>query len=167
MCRLWALPARTARPTCAGTVGGGAGYGTPDFVGNDESSLISVLSHLWRGRLPEGRLRGEISNGGLIWLYLAPFTPSREAENEAGVVSFGSRSLVRAEPAWPRCGLVWPWLRIRGRGWEWPEVAKLLIRFHLLPFRPIPYRLRGPGMRGSRLRGNDGTLSSLRRMQPL
>ena len=104
-----------------------------------------LLSHLWRGRLPEGRLRGEISNGGLIWLYLAPFTPSGEAENEAGVVSFGSRSLVRAEPAWPRCGLVWPWLRIRGRGWEWPGVTKLLIRFHLLPFRPTPCCLRGRG----------------------
>ena len=58
------------------------------------------------------------------------------------------RSLVRAVPAWPRCGLGWPWLRIRGRGWEWPGAAKLLIRFHLLPFRPIPYRLRGA--RGAR-----------------
>ena len=45
---------------------------------------------------------------GLIWLYLAPFTPSCDAENEARVVSLALRSLVRTGPAWPRCGLGWP-----------------------------------------------------------
>ena len=66
----------------------------------------------------------------------------------------------------------WPWLRIRGQGWEWPGVAKLLIQLHLVAFRCISYSPnphpnvdsslrwndgdRGAGMRCSRLRGNNG-----------
>ena len=34
-------------------------------------------------------------------------------------------------------------------------MAKLLIQLHLVAFGCFPYRLRGAGMRGSRLRGND------------
>ena len=36
--------------------------------------------------------------------------------------------------------------------------GKLLILFRFVPFCSIPYRLRGAGMRGSRLRGNDGRI---------
>ena len=58
------------------------------------SAFCSFIGHFRRSlkllarAVVKGRLRGEISNRGLIWLYLAPFTPNREAENEAGVVSF-------------------------------------------------------------------------------
>ena len=73
------------------------------------------------------------------------------------------RPLVRGGPAGPGGGPVWPWLRIRGWGWEWPGAAKLLIQLHLVAFRlishppnphplPSPQRARGP----DRLRGNDG-----------
>ena len=79
-------------------------------------------------------------------------------------------------PGWPRFasvhsyalyqrGLVvasfWSWLRIRGRGWEWPGVAKLLIQLHLVAFRCISYRPNPhpppspSGRRNLSLRGND------------
>ena len=43
------------------------------------------------------------------------------------------RSLVRTGRPWPHGGLGWP-------RQEWPGVAKLLIRFRLVPFRSIPCR---------------------------
>ena len=49
---------------------------------------------------------GGVSTGP-IWPWLALFTPSREAENEAGVASFGSplsRTRWASRPWW------WPWL---------------------------------------------------------
>ena len=58
------------------------------------------------------------------------------------------RSLVRTVPAWPRGGHAWP-------HHEWPGVANLLIQLHSVAFRCISYRLRGAGMRGSRLHGHD------------
>ena len=64
------------------------------------------------------------------------------------------RSLVRGGPPGPGCGL--GWLR-----YEWPGVTKLLIQLHLVAFGCIPYRLRGAGMRGSRLHGNDGGLGGV------
>ena len=114
------------------------------------------LSHLWRARFLRSDQEWPPPYPSLIWPCLALFTPTAEAEMRPAWPRLALRSLVCAGPAWPRCGLGWPWLRIRGQGWEWPGAAKLLIRFHFLPFRPIPYRLRGEGMRGSRLHGNDG-----------
>ena len=126
------------------------------------SGKLLIQSHLVAFRLIPYRLRGAGMRGsrlrgndgggvnlGLIWPCLASFTPSGEVGNEAN------------------CGHVWPWLRIRGRGWEWPGVAKLLFRFHFLPFgsishppNPHPRLLpEGEGTcrgRGSHLRGNDG-----------
>ena len=70
------------------------------------------------------------------------------------------RSLVGTGPAGSGCGLGWP-------RQEWPGVAKPLNQLHSVAFRCIPYRLRGDGMRGSRLRGNDGMTSLKRRIQPM
>ena len=77
-------------------------------------------------------------------------------------------------------GLVWYTLTLalsqRARGAYVSDVegcsgvarsGKLLIRFHLLPFRSIPCRLRGDRMRGSRLRRNDGNRTLKRRIQPM
>ena len=86
-------------------------------------------------RLPTSGARispGVIRSGlppysGLIWPDLARFISSRELETRPGVA------------------LVWPWLRIRGRGWEWPGVANFYfasISFHFDPF-PIVYAGRG------------------------
>ena len=61
------------------------------------------------------------------------------------------RLLVRGGPPGPGCGL--GWLHHERLG-----VAKLLIQLHLVAFGCIPHRLRGAGMRGSRLHGNDGGL---------
>ena len=79
------------------------------------------------------------------------------------------RSLVWGVPGWPRCGLVWP-------RQEWPGVAEPLIQLHSVAFRCIPIvrtltltlsltlsqrergSYRGTGLRGSRLRGNEGGL---------
>ena len=51
------------------------------------------------------------------------------------------RSLVRAGPASPRCGLGWP-------RHEWPGVAKFLVRLHSVAFRLIPIVCAGQGGRG-------------------
>ena len=49
-------------------------------------------------------------------------------------------------------------------------MANPLFQLHLIAFDCIPYRLRGlggPGMRGSRLRGNDGKPLRKRRMRTM
>ena len=56
------------------------------------------------------------------------------------------RSLVGTGPAGPGCGLGWP-------RQEWPGVAKVLIRLHLVAFGCIPIVL--SRARGLCLRGND------------
>ncbi len=85
---------------------------------------------------------------GFIWLNLASFTPSGEAENKATVASFGipltPTHCTSVRPLWPRLASS----RVTRRG-------EILIRLHLVAFRCIPCRLHRPGMRGSRLRGND------------
>ena len=87
-------------------------------------------------------------NPGLIWPCLALFTPSGEAGNEARVASFGP-PLTRMR--WATRPWLWPWLASS-------RVARRGITFNSVAFRCIPYRLRGAGMRGSRLHGNDGGL---------
>ena len=119
----------------------------------------------------KGRLRGEIQTTGGDRTHLAPFTPSEKAEMRPGWPRLALRLLVRAVPAWPRGGLGW-------LHHEWPGVAKLLISAHFrsFPIIPLVRRLgfypdprllphgegtcKEPGMRGSRIRGNDGGIRS-------
>ena len=101
---------------------------------------------LWRAAV-KGRLRSEISNIGLIWLCLAPFTPSCGAGIRPGWYRLALGALVRADQR----GLV----SIVVASLQVARSGKLLILFRFVPFRSIPYRLRGAGMRGSRLRGSD------------
>ena len=93
---------------------------------------------------------------GPIWPWLVRFTPNREAENEAEVASFGP-PLTRTH-----------WVRVASRGLIWGSVVALsgVARsgktFNSRPFPLISYHsshrrmAMRPGMRGSRLRGNDG-----------
>ena len=97
------------------------------------SGKLLIQSHLVAFRLIPYRLRGAGMRGsrlrgndggvnlGLIWPCLASFTPSGEVGNEAN--------------CGPRLALVTD----TGRGWEWPGVAKLLFRFHFLPFGSISH----------------------------
>ena len=94
---------------------------------------------------------------GSTWLHLLL---AGRLKMRPGWSRLAFRSLVRAEPAWPRCGLVWPWLRIRRRGWEWPGVAKLLKRSHLVSFSLIPLVYAG---QGCEIPAFAGTTKSLRR----
>ncbi len=62
---------------------------------------------------------------------------------------------------WPRCPSVQTreerlggWLPVQA----WPGAAKLLIRFRLVPFRPISLSSTRDRVRGSRLLGNDGCI---------
>ena len=79
------------------------------------SAFCSFIGHFRRSlkllarAVVKGRLRGEISNRGLIGLYLALFTPSWEAEMRPGWSRLALRSLVRVSqrgatvrPRWPR-----------------------------------------------------------------
>ena len=87
-------------------------------------------------------------NPGPIWPCLASFTPTTEAENEATVASFGP-PLTRMR--WASRPWLWPWLaslRVARSGKTFNSVSFRLISSH-------SYRLRGAGMRGSRLHGND------------
>ena len=107
--------------------------------------------HLCRARLFRS---GQEWRPPIQWPDLARFGPIyalAKRWNGGRGVNLALRSPVRGGPPGPGCGL--GWLRH-----EWPGVTKLLIQLHLVAFRCIPYRLRGAGMRGSRLRGNDGGL---------
>ena len=70
-------------------------------------SSIPSLSHLWVGPAVQEwpGVRGLVF--GPIWPCLASFTPSGEAENEAGVASFGPPLTRKHEAA---VALWWPWL---------------------------------------------------------
>ena len=118
-------------------------------------------------RMRGSHLRG--NDGGSskrpIWQCLASFTPSRWLAMRPEWPRLALRSLVRG-------GSAWPYFRLRWSRHEWPGVAKLLIRLHSVAFgcfsyppnphpNPLPEGegiIQGAGMRGSRLRGNDGEI---------
>ena len=107
------------------------------------------LSHLWRARLFRS---GQEWRTPIPRPDLARFTPSGEARDGASVTSFGLLALVSAGQS-----------RFVGLGWphhKWPGVANFYfgcIWLHFVAF-PIVTVGRAQGMRGSRLRGNDGGL---------
>ena len=86
---------------------------------------------------------------GPIWPCLASFTPTVEAGNEATVASFGPPVTRRH---WASVASLWLCLASSG-------VARSGETFNSVAFGCISlhsYRLRGAGIRGSRLHGNDG-----------
>ena len=91
----------------------------------------------------------KFSNSGSIWLFWLHLLLAARLEMRPGWPRSAHRLLVGTVPGWPRLWPRWPHQ-------EWPGVAKPLKQLHSVAFRCIPYRLRGAGMRGSRLRGNDG-----------
>ena len=99
------------------------------------------------------RLRRGATEGGLIpgpiWPWLASFTPTVEAGNGATLASFGTPVTRRH---WASVASLWLCLASSG-------VARSGETFNSVAFGCISlhsYRLRGAGMRGSRLHGNDG-----------
>ena len=91
-------------------------------------------------------------------------TPSQALEREEGGEPWPSASftptVLEMRPPWPRLATRTRWAT---RPWLWPWLASLRVArsdetFNSVAFGCIPYRLRGAGMRGSRLHGNDGGL---------
>ena len=109
------------------------------------SGSFSAVAHLWRGF--QGRLRGEIQfkdSFGSIWFRLLPAARLRM---RPGWSRLALRSL-RAH--WATLASRWPRLASSG-------VAKLLIRFHFLPFPTIPTVDRGDGGLGCEVPAFAGT----------
>ena len=97
------------------------------------------------------RLHGNDGGRGVNpWPYLALFTPSGEAENEATVASFGT-PLTRTQ--WASGPWLWPWLAssgVAGSGETFNSVAFGCISLHSLSPNPHPCL-------DSSLRWNGGT----------
>ena len=85
--------------------------------------------------LPPGRMSAEVRNElipGPIWPWLARFTPTGEAGNEATVASFGT-PFIRTR--WVSMTSLWPWLaslRVARSGETFNSVPFCSISFHSL-----------------------------------
>ena len=132
-------------------VRGASPQGEDEGVAGRSSTLTRCFASTspFGGRGDFSLRRREIS---ILWLnlaLLAPFTPSGEAGNEARVASFGTPLTRR------HCTGVASFVAALASS-RVTRSGELLKQLHSVAFRCIPYRLRGAGMRGSRLRGNDG-----------
>ena len=117
------------------------------------------LPHLYRARL----LRSEQEwRPPIPWPDLARFTPSNEPETKPGGLVWRNPRPALSQEGKRSCG--GPGCVVPAKAGttkvvqEWPGAEKLLILFRLVPFRSIPYRLRGQGYEVPAFAGTTGRL---------